>query len=186
MGSGMISTGSCIFRTNRSVRSLSMPRSCVMRLAQKKVKVVLDGQGADELLARLSCLPGELYRGACPGVPLGDRPFRSDRQHPSSSWVFRKRDTADFSQGKNGGPCCDALLRQLTDTRGSLDEVLYRELTSTNLPALLHYEGPERNGILHRVPRAVPGYPGRGIYRCTPALQKIRNGVTKIALRNAT
>ena len=44
---------------------------CVMRLAQKKAKVVLDGQGADDSSPGTG-LPRELHPGAYPDVSLVD------------------------------------------------------------------------------------------------------------------
>ena len=45
---------------------------CVMRLAKENVKVVLDGQGADELLPAIS-LPRAVTPECLPVVPLGNR-----------------------------------------------------------------------------------------------------------------
>jgi len=68
---------------------------------------------------------------------------------------------------------------------GRLDEVLLRELTSTNLPALLHYE--DRNAMAFSIESRVPYLDVRFVeYVVSLTLdQKIRNGITKIALRNA-
>jgi asparagine synthase (glutamine-hydrolysing) len=68
---------------------------------------------------------------------------------------------------------------------GSLPEVLRRELCSTNLPALLHYE--DRNAMAFSIESRVPYLDVRFVeyVASLPPDQKIRNGVTKIALRNA-
>jgi asparagine synthase (glutamine-hydrolysing) len=68
---------------------------------------------------------------------------------------------------------------------GGLDEVLLRELTSTNLPALLHYE--DRNSMAFSIESRVPCLDVRFVeyVASLPLNQKIRNGITKIALRNA-
>jgi asparagine synthase (glutamine-hydrolysing) len=68
---------------------------------------------------------------------------------------------------------------------GRLDEVLRRELTSTNLPALLHYE--DRNSMAFSIESRVPYLEVRFVeyVASLPLDQKIRNGITKIALRNA-
>jgi asparagine synthase (glutamine-hydrolysing) len=68
---------------------------------------------------------------------------------------------------------------------GSLDEVLSHELTSTNLPALLHYE--DRNSMAFSIESRVP-YLDLHIVEyiaSLPLSQKIKNGVTKVVLRKA-
>jgi asparagine synthase (glutamine-hydrolysing) len=68
---------------------------------------------------------------------------------------------------------------------GRLDEVLHRELTGTNLPALLHYE--DRNAMAFSIESRVPYLDYRFVeyVASLPLDQKIRNGITKIALRRA-
>ena len=68
---------------------------------------------------------------------------------------------------------------------GNLADVLRRELCSTNLPALLHYE--DRNSMAFSIESRVPYLDVRLVeyVASLPLDQKIRNGVTKIALRNA-
>ena len=68
---------------------------------------------------------------------------------------------------------------------GTLDSVLHRELLSTNLPALLHYE--DRNSMAFSLESRVPYLDVRLVeyIASLPLSQKIRGGVTKIALRSA-
>ena len=68
---------------------------------------------------------------------------------------------------------------------GSLADVLRSELCSTNLPALLHYE--DRNAMAFSIESRVPYLDVRFVeyVASLPLDQKIRNGVTKIALRKA-
>jgi asparagine synthase (glutamine-hydrolysing) len=68
---------------------------------------------------------------------------------------------------------------------GGLATILSRELTATNLPALLHYE--DRNAMAFSIESRVPYLDYRFVeyVASLPLDQKIRGGVTKIALRNA-
>ena len=155
-----------------------------MRLAQKNVKVVLDGQGADELLAGYLAYQASYIRGLLHSFHAG----KALREIAGSLRIHR-----DFFS---------SALRQLLvrQTRrnlltvpvppvdryaGSLAEVLRRELCSTNLPALLHYE--DRNSMAFSIESRVPYLDVRLVeyLASLPLDQKIRNGVTKIALRNA-
>jgi asparagine synthase (glutamine-hydrolysing) len=63
--------------------------------------------------------------------------------------------------------------------------VLYRELTCTNLPALLHYE--DRNSMAFSIESRVPVLDYRFVeyVASLPLNQKIRAGVTKTVLRKA-
>jgi asparagine synthase (glutamine-hydrolysing) len=157
---------------------------CVMRLAKENVKVVLDGQGADELLAGYLA-----YQGSYTGMLL--RSFH---------WATALSEIAGSLRHHRG--FFRASLRQLIERRrrrnllkctaekihrynGNLDKVLYRELTSTNLPALLHYE--DRNSMAFSIESRVPFLDYRFVeyVAALPLSQKIRNGVTKNVLRNA-
>jgi asparagine synthase (glutamine-hydrolysing) len=68
---------------------------------------------------------------------------------------------------------------------GTLDSILHRELFSTNLPALLHYE--DRNSMAFSLESRVPYLDVRLVeYAASlPLSQKIRGGCTKAALRAA-
>jgi asparagine synthase (glutamine-hydrolysing) len=157
---------------------------CVMRLARGNVKVVLDGQGADELLGGYIA-----YQGSYIGTLL--RSFR---------WGTALREIAG-GLGRHGGFFRSAA-RQLLERRkrrnllkctsekilrysGNLESVLYRELTSTNLPSLLHYE--DRNAMAFSIESRVPYLDYRFVeyVAALPLRQKIRNGVTKTVLRTA-
>jgi len=65
------------------------------------------------------------------------------------------------------------------------DAILARELAATNLPALLHYE--DRNAMAFSIESRVPFLDYRFVeyVASLPLDQKIRGGVTKVALRNA-
>ena len=126
-----------------------------MRLAAKKVKVVLDGQGADELLAGYLGYQGSYIKGlirsfhwwtALCGI-IGSLRERRDFFHAA-------RQQLRIRKARRG------LLKCIPETidryQGTLDEVLHHELVSTNLPALLHYEGPELDGVFPGIPGPVP------------------------------
>ena len=69
--------------------------------------------------------------------------------------------------------------------QGSLDSVLHRELLSTNLPALLHYE--DRNSMAFSLESRVPYLDVRLVeyIASLPLAQKLRKGSTKVSLRAA-
>ncbi len=157
---------------------------CVMRLAREDVKVVLDGQGADELLAgylayqasyirdlvcsfrvwsALKEITGSLrHHGRFFGTAIGQLLTRRSRRHLLT------------------GPT-----PRIDRYDGSLPEVLRRELTSTNLPSLLHYE--DRNSMGFSIESRVPYLDLRFVeYAASlPLDRKIHNGITKKVLRDA-
>ena len=157
---------------------------CVMRLAQKNVKVVLDGQGADELLAGYLSYQASYIRGLmhsfCAGKALQEiaGSLRIHRGFFSSALrqLLVRRTRRNLL--KISVPPVDRYA-------GSLADVLRRELCSTNLPALLHYE--DRNSMAFSLESRVPYLDVRlaEYVASLPLDQKIRNGVTKIALRKA-
>jgi len=157
---------------------------CVMRLAQQNVKVVLDGQGADELLGGYLAYQGSYIRGLLRafhwGTALGEG-IGSIRHHggffrSSLHQLFVRKGRRKLLACP--GPAVDRY-------GGSLPVVLHRELAGTNLPALLHYE--DRNAMAFSIESRVPYLDVRFVeyIASLPLNQKIRGGVTKIALRNA-
>jgi len=157
---------------------------CVMRLAAQKVKVVLDGQGADELLAGYLGYQGSYIRGLLRtyhwGIALREI-SGSLREH--RDFFDSARQQLHTRKTRRG------LLKCTPETidryQGTLDEVLHRELLSTNLPALLHYE--DRNSMGFSLESRVPYLDVRlaEYIASLPLSQKIRAGVTKVALRRA-
>ncbi|MGA2160852.1 MAG: asparagine synthase (glutamine-hydrolyzing) [Methanoregula sp.] len=157
---------------------------CVMRLAAKKVKVVLDGQGADELLAGYLGYQGsyirDLLRTYQWGTALSEivGSLKEHRDFFHSAW-----------QQLHARKTRRGLLKCIPETidryQGTLDEVLHRELLSTNLPALLHYE--DRNSMGFSLESRVPYLDVRlaEYIASLPLSQKIRAGVTKVSLRRA-
>ncbi|MFA4877235.1 MAG: asparagine synthase (glutamine-hydrolyzing) [Methanoregula sp.] len=157
---------------------------CVMRLAKENVKVVLDGQGADELLGGYLAYQGSYIRGLLASL---------------HGWTALMEGIGSLRH--HGGFFRSALKQLLVRRRrrtllkcpapavnrygGSLPVVLHRELISTNLPALLHYE--DRNAMGFSMESRVPYLDVRLVeyLASLPENQKIRGGITKIALRNA-
>ena len=157
---------------------------CVMRLAKEHVKVVLDGQGADELLAGYLA-----YQGSYTGMLL--RSFRwgtaineiagSLRHHQ----IFFRSAIRQLLERKKRRNLLKCSAEKIPRYNGNLDSVLYRELTCTNLPALLHYE--DRNSMAFSIESRVPFLDYRFVeyVASLPLNQKIRAGVTKTVLRKA-
>ena len=157
---------------------------CVMRLAREQVKVVLDGQGADELMAGYLAYQGSYIGGLLRSLHIltGLREIAGSVRHHSR--FFRSAVEQLFvRKGRRG--LLNITAPPVNRYRGQLDEVLYRELTSTNLPALLHYE--DRSSMAFSIESRVPYLDVRFVeyVASLPLGQKIRCGITKIALRNA-
>lgn len=157
---------------------------CVMRLAAQKVKVVLDGQGADELLAGYLGYQGSYIRGLIRTFHWGEALREiSGSLHEHRDFFSSARQQLRVRSARRG------LLKCAPETidryQGTLDEVLHRELVSTNLPALLHYE--DRNSMGFSIESRVPYLDVRLVeyIASLPLSQKVRNGVTKVALRRA-
>ncbi len=159
-------------------------RSCVMRLAHGNVKVVLDGQGADELLAGYLA-----YQGSYIGTLTRTfhwwtalRELAGSLGHHGGFFRSSVRQLLERKKRRNLLKCGAEKIRRYN---GRLDIVLHRELTSTNLPALLHYE--DRNAMGFSIESRVPFLDYRFVeyVASLPLNQKIRRGVTKTVLRTA-
>ncbi|HSA37769.1 MAG TPA: asparagine synthase (glutamine-hydrolyzing) [Methanoregula sp.] len=157
---------------------------CVMRLAQKNVKVVLDGQGADELLGGYLAYQAGYIWGLVHALhPLaacrelaGSLRYHGGFFRSAAGQLLARKSRRTFFTGHSP---------KIARYNGSLAEVLHRELLTTNLPALLHYE--DRNSMAFSIESRVPYLDVRFVeyVASLPLEEKIRNGVTKIALRNA-
>src|SRR5271157_1010881 len=177
--------GRLVYMQDEPFGSLSIyAQYCVMRLAQNKVKVVLDGQGADELLAGYLGYQGSYIRGLIRTfhwwTALGEI-AGSIRRH--RDFFFAARQQLRVRKARRGLLKCN--FERIDRYNGTLDEVLHRELLSTNLPSLLHYE--DRNSMAFSLESRVPYLDVRLVeyIASLPLSQKIRGGVTKIALRSA-
>ncbi|WP_292370354.1 asparagine synthase (glutamine-hydrolyzing) [Methanoregula sp. UBA64] len=157
---------------------------CVMRLAQTKVKVVLDGQGADELLAGYLGYQASYIRGLLKrfNIPAAfSEALGSLKEHRGFFVTAR----AQLRARRGRRTLILGTAQPVDRYAGTLDEVLHRELISTNLPALLHYE--DRNSMAFSIESRVPYLDVRLVEYLAglPLNQKIRNGVTKWSLRAA-
>ena len=177
--------GRLVYMQDEPFGSLSIyAQYCVMRLAHWKVKVVLDGQGADELLAGYLGYQGSYIRGLI-------RTFHWWTAISEIAGSFRKhraffaaaRQQLRVRKTRRGLVKCSG--EPVDRYQGSLDSVLHRELLSTNLPALLHYE--DRNSMAFSLESRVPYLDVRLVeyIASLPLAQKLRKGSTKVSLRAA-
>lgn len=177
--------GRLVYMQDEPFGSLSIyAQYCVMRLAKEDVKVVLDGQGADELLAGYLAYQSSYIRGLVGSFHWGTalREIAGSLRHHGG--FFRSAvGQLVVRRGRRGLLTVHA--PPVDRYGGSLDSILTRELTATNLPALLHYE--DRNSMAFSIESRVPFLDYRFVeyVASLPLNQKIRGGVTKIALRNA-
>jgi asparagine synthase (glutamine-hydrolysing) len=171
----------------------------VMKLAAANgMKVLLDGQGADEIFAgypgyegarveplvRSAALPGlianAIRRGETRSLRrlawalVGGGRARPGQSREIQAWIGPRLKTAPpltaSTQGMAGTP---------------LAKALWRDITSTNLPGLLRYE--DRNSMAFGIEARVPFLDHRLVERALllPDRLKISGDVRKLALRHA-
>lgn len=183
----------------------------VMRLSKENdVKVLLDGQGADELLAGYHLYFGGFYLDLLKSIQFLTlmKETMYFVNYYSYSELFRIASMAlryiipesimsllrssvntpkwldrDFVRLHSKKVSHKSYSKQKFDKQ--LDEELYQRLTSTSLPALLRYE--DKNSMAFSIEARVPFLDYRLIEYISslPSSQKIKNGATKIVLRNA-
>jgi len=163
---------------------------CVMRTAKEQVKVVLDGQGGDELLAgyvpyqlvylrqlarerRFGLLLREAFAARDVLWPVVRRTLRERRRARPAGSLLR----AEFLEAHRPAP----------DTRpdDDLKERLRQDLTTYSLPALLRYE--DRNSMAHSLESRVP-YLDQELVEAILGLPEsaiIRGGWSRIILRES-
>lgn len=156
----------------------------VMRLAKTRVKVVLDGQGADELFGGYLAYQSCYIRGLSSQGHLlaAVRESTGSFRHHGGFFLGALQ---QLRVRKERRRLIKGDVPDFFRYRGSLDQVLKRELTSTNLPALLHYE--DRNSMAFSIESRVPFLDVRLVeyVASLPLGKKIRGGVTKYILRKA-
>jgi len=159
---------------------------CVMREAKKRVKVVLDGQGADELLGGYIAYHIPHLRGLLverhPLLALSEL-FGILRHHRSFFWFALHQ---VLIRKKRRGLICNVRPDPLPRYQGTLGETLLVDLTRANLPYMLHWE--DRTSMAFSIESRVPFLDYRIVeyLASLPEDQKIRNGITKYILRKAT
>lgn len=180
---------------------------CVMKIAAEKgVRVLLDGQGGDEILAgyhpyfdsywgtllkqgRLADLQKEwsayqnIYHVSHAHLiqhtlfSIAPKTFQRKVRIHRGSIGLRSEFSSQFHQRH---PDEDI------EYRGDpFSKRLYHALTNTSLPGLLHYE--DRNSMAHSIEARVPFLDYRLVEYAfaLPDKQKIKNGYTKAVLRNS-
>lgn len=168
---------------------------CVMKLASKKVKVVLDGQGGDELLA--GYFPhyylfylSDLWKEKRFLRLIKELWFSSDL---TLRWVkkfllLKAKELAGNGAIENTlNPVFVSKFSRTTKNKrkhSNLVESLYLGITK-GLPGLLRYE--DRNSMAFSIEARVPFLDYRLVEYIfsLPVSQKLRNGWTKYILRNA-
>jgi len=181
----------------------------VMKLARTKVKVVLDGQGGDELLAGYSAYYGvflmnllrekKIYsfiKELFSSLNLTLRYFKQYISFPPSKRLSESKRLLNenfVSQFNRVAEANDknATLQRPPYSEGvdfnlpKLPELLYLDVMKFSLPALLRYE--DRNSMAFSIEARVPFLDPRLIEYVfsLPTSQRLKNGWTKYILRNA-
>lgn len=179
---------------------------CVMRLAaQHGIKVLLDGQGADELLAgyrpqHFPVFHAELIRAGRifeaikemrTGASVAGESFsgwlRAAAMKSVKSYVPKRLRHRFMTSAQLLNPAFAAkTVSHVTKEDRSIQRRLYEDETLYNLPQLLHYE--DRNSMRFSVEARVPFVDYRVVefVMNLPAVYKIHNGWSKYVLRQAT
>lgn len=183
---------------------------CVFKMAfDSGVKVMLDGQGADEILGGYrgffgANLAGILRRGALTSWYKEIRDLRNEvgfstlrscgysaaylmpsligflgrfdgRSYADKEWIAQSsQDIFQMDPFLAAGSRC-----------GSIKEMSIAQVTTTNLPMLLHWE--DRNSMAHSVEARVPFLDYRVVEFCLSLIddEKVGGGVSKKVLRNS-
>jgi asparagine synthase (glutamine-hydrolysing) len=158
---------------------------CVMRLARGNVKVLLDGQGADELLGGYIGYQASYIRGLIKRRKLvtAIKEITGSIYNHHGFWLdaLKQKSIRDFRNKKFFSGCALNIDRY----GGSLDEVLYKELMFSNLQQLLHYE--DRNSMVFSIESRVP-YLDINFVKYVAGLpleEKINGGVSKWIMRES-
>jgi len=179
----------------------------VMKLAAERgIRVMLDGQGGDELLAGyhpyFDSYWGLLLSGGHAGALLDEwsayrRLYGVSPMHLLQHTLFAlapaplQRSVRSRRGAPGMNPQFAAQFRQrfpdedVTYAGNSFSKRLYLAITRTSLPGLLHYE--DRNSMAHSIEARVPFLDYRLIEYAfsLPDDQKIKNGYTKAILRDS-
>lgn len=180
---------------------------CVMKTAASRgVRVLLDGQGSDEMLAGYHTFfdpfwallakraeGGRLMNEWSAYQKLFQTSYLNLFQHTlfamAPSVLRKKIRSARSSLGMNPQFVSQYNHRHpdegKTYSSNTFVQKLYSSITKTSLPGLLHYE--DRNSMAHSIEARVPFLDYRLVefVFSIPHHQKIKNGYTKSVLRNA-
>lgn len=163
----------------------------VMKLAKKKVTVVLDGQGGDELLGGYLPYFGFYLRSLAKNKKL----FRLFKESARGLDLYRPFISQYLSRKKNIAATKQLLRHSFVNSHydKSVDkwqpkdfvDMMKMELTQTSVPRLLRYE--DRNSSAFSLEARVPFLDHRLVefIFSLPMDQRIRNGWTKYILRQA-
>lgn len=160
---------------------------CVMKLANKKVKVLLDGQGSDELLAGYiyyfyyylkTLLNRKKYFSFLKEFILSldlTFPIIKNKFFKTPNFRIEKMLKEKFLENN----------RKINLTRTTLSDTLEISLTKIGLPALLRYE--DKNSMAFSIESRLPFLDYRLVEYISslPIKLKINNGWTKSILRNS-
>lgn len=173
-----------IYSQDEPFGSLSIyAQYCVMQLAQGKVKVLLDGQGSDELLAGYLAYQKnyiwELVRRK--HFMLAAKELGGSLGKHLDFYKYAITQVRERNKRKK-------LIKTywiMNRYKGHFNTMLHNEIFKTNLPSLLHFE--DRNSMAFSIEARVPYLDTEftNYIASLPYNQKIRDGITKIALRNA-
>lgn len=183
---------------------------CVFRLArQSGITVMLDGQGADEILGGYrgffgAYLAGLVRRGAVPAwfkelgamkreigfSPLRSAGYTAAYLMPSLIGLLGRFDSRAYADREWLAPqaqaaCVADPLLAAGGRPASVREMSVAQLTATNLPMLLHWE--DRNSMAHSIEARVPFLDYRVVEHCLAIAdeEKVGGGIAKRALRQA-
>ena len=156
---------------------------CVMRLAAKKVKVVLDGQGADELIAGYLGYQGSYIRGLLRTYHWGRHSVRSPVASESTGIFQSARQQLHVRRTRRGSP--EVYPGNDRPVPGHSRRGPAPGTPLHQSPGASPLRGPERDGIFPGIP--VPYLDVRLVeyVASLPLSQKVRACVTKVALRTA-
>jgi asparagine synthase (glutamine-hydrolysing) len=163
----------------------------VMRLSRKKVKVVLDGQGGDELLAGYIPYYGIYFFNLWKKRKL----FHLLKEFVLSlnltlpfikKFILESKKELDIKKMLDAAFVSKFDQKVRTKWKGNdLADFLYLEMTQNSIPRLLRYE--DKNAMAFSIESRVPFLDHRiaEFIFSLPINQRIKNGWTKYVLRNA-
>jgi len=156
----------------------------VMQLASQHVKVVLDGQGADELLGGYLAYQVPYMSGLLRSGHLIQffSEFLGSMYHHGKFLIGAAEQKKIRKKREN---LLKGHYMKISRYNGTLDTVLKNELLYTNLPEMLHWE--DRNSMAFSIEARVPflDFLLAEYIASRPLNQKIRGGITKYIFRAA-